>query len=81
MSKYNVANCEEIADIALHVSKPMTFRELADKLGYSSPHSVAPRISAAHDYYLYELGDEVTATAITYAFISEVDDVGYGRQP
>ena len=78
MSRYNVTACEEIARIAYGVSRPMTFQELADKLGYDGPRAVARRISAAYHYYWDELGDEATANAISYAFVNKHGT--YGQQ-
>ncbi len=75
---YNIPACEEIAQIAYGVSQPMTFQELADMLGYETPHGVAKRISAAYNYYWYELKDEATANAISYAFVNKAGT--YGQQ-
>ena len=66
MSKQS--NAEEIYAIAKNASGPIKLSELAARLGYSTPRSVAPRVSSAYWYYDNE-GDGAACEMIARSFV------------
>ena len=69
------SDAEEIYEIAKNARGPITFSDLADMLGYKTPHGVSTRVSSAYWYYHNE-GDEVACETILRTFVKS-DGTGY----
>jgi mannose-6-phosphate isomerase class I len=70
------SDAEEIYEIAVNASGPISLAELAEMLGYGSSRAVAKRVSSAYSYYRGE-DDMVACETIARTFVNQIGDYAW----